>query len=130
MGISENRKFGDIGELAARMFLVKHGMRVLGVNYLKPWGEIDIIAKDADSTIRFVEVKTSKFFPGSSFSPEIRVNRNKISRLRRICETYLSEIMASEDQEWQIDIISVIIDERNSVREIRHIENAVFGKPY
>lgn len=130
MAITKKREFGNIGEELAKMFLVKHGMEILGANYSRPWGEIDIIAKDELGTIRFIEVKSSKYFSDSSFDPEIRVNKRKISRLKKICETYLSEIKASKDQEWQIDVISVILDEDNDVKEIRHIENAVFEKPY
>ena len=130
MSITRKREIGDFGEDATKMFLVKHGMKILGSNYLRPWGEIDIIAQDSNGIVRFIEVKTSKYFDGSSFDPEMRVNKRKILRLRKICETYLSENKVPIDQEWQIDVVSVILNEGNNIKEIRHIENAVFGKTY
>ncbi len=57
MAITEKRKTGDLGEDIAAMFLMKHGFTVLERNYLRKWGEIDIIAKKA-SKLYFVEVKT------------------------------------------------------------------------
>lgn len=126
---SESRKVGDIGENAAQMFLMKHGYKLLGVNYSKPWGEIDIICEKYRILI-FIEVKTSKYFRETSFTPEFRINRRKVRNLKKTCETYLSENKLSNNQKWQIDVISVILNEDNSVREINHIENAVFEEVY
>lgn len=123
------RKFGDIGEFEAGVFVMKQGFKILVRNYTKPWGEIDIVA-EKDGIIRFIEVKTSIYYPNSSFTPEIRVDWRKKQKLKRICETYLCESKASKDQEWQIDVISVILNEDDSVREINHIENAVFEGRY
>ncbi len=126
---SESRKVGDIGENAAQMFLMKHGYRLLEANYAKPWGEIDIIC-EKNKILSFVEVKTSKYFRETSFTPELRINRKKVQNLKKTCETYLSEKKLPRNQEWQIDVISVILNEDNSVREINHIENAIFDKVY
>lgn len=49
-------KIGILGENIAETFLVKRGFKILEKNYLKKWGEIDIVAKKG-KTIRFVEVK-------------------------------------------------------------------------
>lgn len=57
MAITEKRKTGDLGEDIAAMFLVKQGFSVVERNYLRKWGEIDIIAKK-DGVLYFVEVKT------------------------------------------------------------------------
>ncbi|MBI2121043.1 MAG: YraN family protein [Parcubacteria group bacterium] len=57
MAITEKRKIGDLGEDVATMFLMKQGFKVLERNYLRKWGEIDIIAKK-DQKLYFVEVKT------------------------------------------------------------------------
>jgi len=53
---SESQKTGEIGENIAVKFLVKHGFSILGRNYTKKWGEIDIIA-EKKGKIYFVEVK-------------------------------------------------------------------------
>lgn len=39
------RRFGDLGELLAARFLMKHGFSIIEKNYWKPWGEIDIVAE-------------------------------------------------------------------------------------
>ncbi len=39
------RRFGDLGELLASRFLMKHGFSIIEKNYWKPWGEIDIVAE-------------------------------------------------------------------------------------
>jgi Holliday junction resolvase-like predicted endonuclease len=57
MAITEKRKTGDLGEDIAAMFLVKQGFRITERNYLRKWGEIDIIAKK-EGKLYFVEVKT------------------------------------------------------------------------
>jgi len=127
--ITHKRKFGDIGEGIAQDFLLKKDFVIFEKNYQKPWGEIDIVAKK-DGIIRFIEVKTSKYYPNSGFTPEIRVDNRKIKALKRVCETYLAERRLLKIQEWQIDVISVILNEDDSVHEINHIENAIFEKQY
>jgi Holliday junction resolvase-like predicted endonuclease len=57
MAITEKRKTGDLGEDVAVMFLMKQGFSIIERNYLRKWGEIDIIAKKAGK-LYFVEVKT------------------------------------------------------------------------
>ena len=120
---------GQIGEQIAQNWLVKHGFLIHEKNYRRKMGELDIIAGKND-VLRFIEVKTSKYYPDSGFTPEIRVNARKIRKLKQLCETYLRETRVSQDQPWQIDVISVILNDDLSVRSINHIENAVFEKKY
>lgn len=127
--VSRKRTFGNIGESAAQVFLMKHGYKIVETNFSKPYGEIDIIAV-RKNIIRFIEVKTSKFYRETSFTPEMRVNKNKAKRLKRVCETYIHQKDLPDDQEWQIDVISVILNDDNTVQEIKHFENAVFGRQY
>lgn len=54
---SRNRQLGNVGEDLAEMFLVKHGYKIIERNYLKKWGEIDIVAKFKGLT-HFIEVKS------------------------------------------------------------------------
>ena len=126
---SKKRKFGDIGEEFAKEYLISKGYAIDLCNYKKPWGEIDVVASK-DDFIAFIEVKTSTYYPESSFTPEIRVNKKKIRSLKRICETYISEQKLPSGKEWQIDVISVILNDDDTLRDINHIENAVFERPY
>ncbi len=59
MSKTEKQKVGDIGEKIACLFLKSKGFVVAGVNYRKPWGEIDIIVHKKGK-IHFIEVKTVK----------------------------------------------------------------------
>ena len=53
---TEKQKIGQIGEDCACRYLVERGFKIIERNYLKKWGEIDIIAKKKKK-IHFVEVK-------------------------------------------------------------------------
>lgn len=57
MAITAKRRTGDLGEDITAMFLVKHGFSIVERNYLRKWGEIDIIAQKGE-ILHFVEVKT------------------------------------------------------------------------
>ncbi len=109
-------------------WLVKHGYVIRETNYRKRYGEIDIIAEKS-ANIHFVEVKASKYYQNSAFSPEIRVNSRKIRKLRAICETYLFEKGLPSEQTWQIDVISVILTGDGKIC-VNMYENAVFGHKY
>ncbi|HCM67859.1 MAG: hypothetical protein A3F26_03710 [Candidatus Ryanbacteria bacterium RIFCSPHIGHO2_12_FULL_47_12b] len=152
---SEKRRIGNIGEDIVAMFLVKQGYRILDRNYLKKWGEIDLIL-EIDNLIRFVEVKTQvtrenkakdvsrnvsrDCFTVSDFQmlvsretldddiyrPEDNVHYWKQKRLIRAIETYLMERNIDENKEWQIDVVTVKIDFPNKTAIIKHIENVVF----
>ena len=54
---SEKRQIGNVAEDISVMFLVKSGHRILDRNYLKKWGELDIVSVDRSDTIHFIEVK-------------------------------------------------------------------------
>lgn len=128
---TEKRKIGDIGEDIAATFLVKNGYHILWRNYLKPWGEIDIVAKSKKG-LHFIEVKTvtrekhsvrggSTFF--QSYLPEDHVNRLKLTRLRRTVGAYLSEKRVSSETLYQIDVLAITIDEKQCPIDINFIEN-------
>ena len=126
---SDKRKFGDIGEKIAEKYLITNGYKVIERNYWKPWGEIDIIAK-IGNTITFVEVKTRDAKNVEHYLAEYSVNRLKIRKLQKICETYLAEKRYHHDQNWQIDVLAVILDKENKKARVKHYENAVWEKIY
>lgn len=57
MNNKHNKDVGRIGEEVACKFLMKQGYQISTRNYLKKWGEIDIIAAKSNKTY-FIEVKT------------------------------------------------------------------------
>jgi len=105
----------------AAQYLKSKDYEILGHNFRKPWGEIDIIVQK-EGILIFVEVKANKKdLPG--FEPELRVNSDKKYRMRRIAETYLLTHKYPDDQPWQMDVVSVSLDQNRGVAKIRHFKN-------
>lgn len=130
--VSEKRKFGNIGEAVAEKFLAGRGFTVIARNYLKPFGEIDIIAKK-QGKYHFVEVKTvsREIQEGSvsrvtdEYNPMENVHPKKLARLHRTIETYLMENNVSHETPWQLDVITVQLDLNNKKAKVDHLENIV-----
>ena len=127
---TDKRKLGDIGENVACDFLEKRGFEIKERNYLRKWGEIDIIAIKSN-TIHFVEVKSVSCvtFDDVShgtmgeFRPEDNMHPWKLKRLSRVIQTYLLE--KKLDQDWQLDLITVKIDEKKRMARAEIIENII-----
>ncbi len=126
---SKKREFGDIGEKIAGDYLTKKGYTVIERNYLKPWGEIDIVAKKNGMLI-FCEVKTRDAKHVEHYLAEASVNHSKIKKLQKICETYLTEKHYPIEQNWQIDVLAVAINQESNKARVRHFENAIWEKVY
>ncbi len=137
---TEKRKFGDLGENIACNFLKKRGFEILEKNYLRKWGEIDIVARRS-GVVRFIEVKSIHIRNGSlgnvsgvtinqaktgqsgSYRPEDNVHPQKLKRLARAMQTYVLERRIEGD--WQLDIITVKIDEKSRKARVEIIENII-----
>ncbi len=65
------RTKGDKGEDVACIFLRKHGFQVVTRNYLRKWGELDIIAVK-EGIVHFFEVKSIISAIGSVLKSSIR----------------------------------------------------------
>lgn len=131
---TEKRKLGDIGENVACEFLRRRGFEIIDRNYLRKWGEIDIVARK-DKVIRFVEVKsvscvTTKVKPlygsqeTSHYRPEDNMHPWKLKRLARAMQTYILE-KKLDDTDWQLDLITVRIDLKTRQARAEIIENIV-----
>jgi len=114
-------ELGFFAEHYAAEYLKSKKYKILGHNYRKPWGEIDVIA-EKEGVVIFVEVKANrKEIPG--FEPELRVSADKRHRMIRIASTYLIDRHYSDDQPWQLDIVSISFDKERGVAKIRHYKN-------
>lgn len=78
---------GKKGERAAAEYLKKRGLVILKTNYVTPFGEADIIARDtARGEIAFVEVKTRT---GDEYgAPAEAVGAKKREKYRKIAAYY------------------------------------------
>ncbi|MFZ2048720.1 MAG: YraN family protein [Minisyncoccia bacterium] len=128
---TEKRKLGDIGENIACEYLKNHKFTIVERNYLRKWGEIDIVALKADM-YRFIEVKSVKVthvtfdtvtHATDTYRPEENVHPWKIKRLHRAIQTYMLEKRINSD--WQLDLITVKIDETKHIARVELIENII-----
>ena len=125
---TEKRRLGDIGENIGCDFLKKRGFEILERNYLKKWGEIDIVAKK-DGIIRFIEVKSVSCVTleisvaQKTYRPEDNMHPWKLKRLARIMQTYLLD--KKLDCDWQLDLVTVMIDKHNRKARVELLENIV-----
>lgn len=120
------QKIGQIGEEIATRFLVKKGFEILGRNYRKFFGEIDIIAKKKNK-MYFFEVKsvTRDNFEiiGGGYRPEDNLHPWKVKKLIKTINYYLLENKI--EGEWQLDALTVLLDTENKKAKVERIENIV-----
>lgn len=131
-------KIGRIGEDLACMFLMKQGFRIIGRNYLRKWGELDIVAQ-MGAKIHFVEVKCVSWetqtgsvsrethYRGltSIVRPEEHVTREKLRRLSRAIQTYLIDKKVPRETPFQLDVVTVKLNLKDKTARIGKIENVL-----
>ena len=110
---------GDRGEAQVARYLRKQGYTLLASQWRCRFGELDLVAKDKQGTICFVEVKLR----GSSAIglPREFVDRRKQERLRSAASAYLSthEI----DAPARFDVAEVYAQSDGSLR-VEYLKNA------
>mgnify|MGYP001052309572 FL=1 len=110
---------GRWGEQIAVDYLIHHGYTLLGRNLRTAYGEIDILARQADSLV-FVEVKTRS--SGSLGLPEISITKKKFYHMVSSAQAYLLDHPDLE-LAWRIDVISIRRMPPGQPPEIAHFEN-------
>jgi putative endonuclease len=126
---TNKRATGDRGEEFSIIYLKDRGYRILERNYLRKWGEIDIIALKK-GVLYFVEVKTqiANFHINSPhwFRPEDNLHRRKLQRIKRTIQSYLWETQRSIESEWEFSAITVILKRgSHDLYRIEHLENLI-----
>ena len=108
------RAFGSDGEYAARDYLEGQGYAILAMNYRRPTGEIDLIARKR-GTVAFVEVKrrTTRRYgrPAEAVTPQKR------ARILRTALLFLQE-RGMDDVPVRFDVIEI------TPGRVNHIEGA------
>ncbi len=128
MAKTAKRQTGDIGEDIACKYLINKGFSVVWRNYLKPWGEIDIVATRqlaGAKKLYFVEVKTVTREPGQGYRPEENVHPAKMRRLHRAIQTYLMDHKVSGETPWQIDVACVYLNLDTHKARVEMLENVI-----
>lgn len=116
----EAHALGRSGEDVAAAYLKRKKFKILERGFRFHKGEIDIIARDRDDTLVFIEVKARR---SRRFGrPEEAVTPFKQNQLRRLAEAYLA-LNSLTDCPCRFDILSVAWNE-NDAPSIRHLRNA------
>jgi putative endonuclease len=122
-----SQELGRRGEKLAADFLSKQGYSILARNVHTPYGELDLVAEQRDTSnpaenlIVFVEVKSRR---SQSFGyPEDSITANKREHLISAAQHFLQEHPGLGD-DWRIDVIAIEIY-KNRAPIINHFENAI-----
>jgi len=135
---TQKQKIGKIGEDCACEYLRISGYTIIDRNYLKKWGELDIVAKKGKK-IHFIEVKSvSRLFGGSAdeadadvtrvtddYRPEDNMHPWKLKRLGRAVQSYLLDKDISDDIDWQFDVVTVYIDMNKRLSKVFLLEDVI-----
>lgn len=123
---------GAYGEEIAVKWLKNKGFSIIATNYLKKWGEVDVVAK-RNGKLHFVEVKTishetktelQQAISRGTWRPEENAHPKKLEKVARTAETWMAE--HNWEGEWQIDIVAVRIVPRETYATVKYIENVVW----
>lgn len=132
----KRNEIGGLGELIVQKQLKRRNWRILDTNYLKKWGEIDIIAEETRENKKithFIEVKTVSYetkhdlqiaISRGTWRPEENVHYKKLQRLRRTIETWIAE-HPEQPPFWQIDVITVRVVPREKYARLTYLENII-----
>ena len=116
--ISYNKRKGNYGEDVAEGYLTAKGYAIIGRNYKRGAGEIDIIAKDGEYIV-FVEVKYRKNL--SAGLPREAVTKTKRRALTSAAKYYIMENEIDDGVDMRFDVVEIVGAEQLS---IEHIINA------
>ncbi len=126
--LKNSREKGIVGEEIAIKYLIKKGYTIVGRNYQRKCGEIDIVAKKSN-TIHFFEVKSTivKDLKDNSqrinsMRPEENVHSRKISRLRKIVQMYLFEKESGFNTPFFVGVIIVRYEEISRKAKVAMID--------
>lgn len=116
------QNIGRRGEEMAKKFLQKKGFQIMAQNYRTKSGEIDIIAKK-EGMLVFFEVKTR--ISDRFGKPYESVTPLKLEHFQKAVNFYLLENQLF-NLKMRIDVISIILNNDLSVKEIQHFENIFY----
>tara|TARA_B100000508_G_scaffold141060_1_gene145744 strand:- start:4646 stop:5068 length:423 start_codon:yes stop_codon:yes gene_type:complete len=131
----KRNQVGAIGEEIAAKYLENKGLLVLDTNYLKKWGEIDVVARETTKNgpiVHFLEVKTVSYetkhdlkraVSRGTWRPEENVHEAKLKRLHRAVESWIME--NDYEGEWMIDVMAVRIVPRERYATVKYLENVI-----
>lgn len=128
---TQKQILGAIGEDAVCIYLKRKGYTVTDRNYLKKWGELDVVAQKGKK-IYFIEVKSvSRSFDDvphethDRYRPEDNMHPWKLKRLSRTIQSYLLDKNVPDEVEWQFDVATVYIDQTKRLCRVKILEDVI-----
>lgn len=117
-----SRLLGAAGETVAGAFLKRNGFIIIDRNVRTPFGEIDLIAQDRDTTV-FIEVKTrvSESFGSPALSVTAAKRKHIIKNAIYYCKRH-----RLLDENIRIDVISINLAANGAFERLEHMKNAVW----
>lgn len=101
-----NQELGQLGEKLAKKFLEEREYKVICQNFKSRQGEIDIIVKDKEETIIFVEVKTRTSLEYGN--PADAIDNEKMEHILKTAKYFLY-LNKMNDRNTRFDAIEVFI---------------------
>ena len=120
MPTSPTQPFGQRGEHLAAEYLKHQGYTILTTNWRCKYGEIDIIAREAN-TLVFVEVRTRH--ADTTEAAFESITPRKRGRMTASAQTYIA-LHNLDALDWRVDIIGIAIP-RTGAPVIEHAEDAL-----
>ena len=106
MDETPTQALGRWGEDLAAQHVEAAGMTVLHRNWRCPVGELDIVARDSDGTLVFIEVKTRS---GVGYGDPVEaISRKKSLKLRQLSCEWLAQSRPSGSTELRFDVIGIV----------------------
>ena len=102
------REVGAFYERKAGVFLKSRGLTILQYNFRTRYGEIDIVAKDKETTV-FVEVKYRK--DAGRGLPEEAVDHRKQGKICRVADYYRMIHKMGDFSPVRFDVVAVCGEE-------------------
>lgn len=115
----KTRSSGNRGEAEVAKYLRKKGYVLLASQWRCRFGELDLVAKNKQGTICFVEVKLRG--AGSIALPREFVDQRKQARLRTAAAQYLSTHEMEATARFDV---AEVYQENNGTLRVEYLENA------
>ena len=110
---------GDRGEAEAARYLRQRGSAILDTQWRCRLGELDLVARDRDGTVCFVEVKLRG--AGSLGLPREAVDRRKQARLRKAALLWLAERDCASPARFDV---AEVYEDRDGRLRVVYLEDA------
>ncbi len=125
METKNNIELGRLGEELASRYLIAHDFEIMERNWRCDSGEADIIAKEDDGTVCFIEVKTRR--GEQAGLPEEAITKQKRRKYEHIALSYMAKNKLNDMTPIRFDSIAICIMEGISRALLRHSKAAFSG---